>query len=285
MRHRQRLARQSAKYDTIIFMKTKIPPFKEFAIGTTMRAGTILMRNFQDSFRIRATRKNPHEFVTKSDLEVHRFMYFKIKEQFPDHNFISEEGDLIDNGSSYTWVVDPLDGTLNYMIRNPFFSVSLTLMVDGVPTIGVIYGPFNREMFVAVKGQSARLNERNIHVSKERRLNSSVLSYSYFKRDKKSRARSLKVLGTFEDKSRSMRHLGCTTLELAYVACGRMEAQIISPPLRQWDVAAGMVMIAEAGGKITNFKGEPVTGLGDGLVCSNGLIHSQILKVLKQHRV
>lgn len=262
-----------------------IPPYKEFAIGLCVRAGTILMRNFNDSLRLRGVKKNQYEFVTKSDNEVHRFAEFKIRKQFPDHNFLSEEGDLQNHHSRYTWVLDPLDGTLNYMIRNPFFSTSLTLMEDNKPIIGVIYAPFNREMFVAERDRAARLNERNITVSKERRLKNSVLAYGYFRKDQRSRATSLKVLGSFEDASRAMRHLGCTSLELAYVAAGRMEAQVLAPPLRLWDVVAGMLLVEEAGGKITNFKGKPWHGLQEGLVASNGLIHKQILDVLKKNRV
>ncbi|MFH1426504.1 MAG: inositol monophosphatase [Candidatus Kerfeldbacteria bacterium] len=261
---------------------TKIPPFKEFAIGVCMRSGTILMRNFADATRRTPTKKNRFELVTKSDMEVHRFVSFKIKQQFPDHNFVSEEGDLIDRGSQYTWVVDPLDGTLNYTVSNPFFATSLILLDGETPIIGVIYAPFSQEMFVAEKGRSARLNERNIKVSQVKKLRNSVLSFAYFQRDKKSRERLMKVWGTFEENSRAMRHFGCTSLELAYVACGRMEAQIISPPLRLWDVSAGMLMVEVAGGKITDFEGKKWGGLDDGLVASNGLVHSQILSLLKK---
>lgn len=263
----------------------KVPPFKEFAVGLAVRAGTILMRNFNDSFRKRSVQKDGREFVTKSDREVHRFLVYKIKEQFPDHNFISEEGDHIKKGSRYTWVVDPLDGTLNYIIRNPFFSTSIALLEDGEPIISVVYGPFNREMFVATRGRTTRLNERNIHVSHEQNLKKSVFSYSYFSRDPHARQRLLQVLGSFEDHTRSMRHLGCMSLELAYVACGRMEAQVIAPPLRLWDVIAGMLIVQEAGGKVTDFKGQPWQGIKNGLVASNGLVHGQILSVLKKHHL
>lgn len=265
--------------------KQIIPPFKEFAIGVCMRSGTILMRNFSDKMKRRASLKNRFEVVTKSDLEVHRFVKFKIKQQFPDHNFVSEEGDLLDRGSKYTWVVDPLDGTLNYTIANPFFATSLTLMEDNEPIIGVTYAPFNQEMFVVEKGRYARLNERNIHVSNVSKLSESVMSFAYFQRDRKSRTQAQRVWSDFEERSRSMRHFGCTSLELAYVACGRLEAQVIAPPLRLWDVAAGMLMVEVAGGKITNFQGKKWGGLKDGLVASNGRVHDQVLQVVKKHKL
>jgi len=265
--------------------KRYIPPFKEFAIGTAFRAGTILMRNFHDSVKRNPVKKSRYEIVTKSDIEVHKFIEFKIKQQFPDHNFLSEEGDRIEQGSKYTWVVDPLDGTLNYTIGNPFFSTSLTLLESGVPIIAVTYAPFGREMFVAEKGRAARLNERNMKVSKETSLADSVVSYAYFYREKSSRDKAMKLLMNLEDKSRSMRHLGCTSLELAYVATGRLEAEVISPPLRHWDIAAGILLVESAGGKITNFKGEEWEGLHQGIVASNGHTHNAILKIISQHKI
>ncbi len=243
------------------------------------------MRNFHDRYKRRPSKKSRYELVTKSDLEVDRFVRFKIKQQFPDHNFVSEEGEAIDNNSQYTWVCDPLDGTLNYTIGNPFFSTSLTLLKNDEPIIGVTFAPFTQEMFVAERGRSFRLNERNMKVSQVKALSSSVLSYAYFERNKKSRDRLLKVWGRFEEKSQTMRHFGCTSLELAYVACGRMEAQIISPPLRPWDVAAGRLMVEVAGGKVTNFKGGKWNSLEDGLVCTNSLIHSQILNIIKKNKL
>ncbi|MFC1598088.1 inositol monophosphatase family protein [Patescibacteria group bacterium] len=264
----------------------EIPPFKEFAIGVAMRSGTILMRNFYDQIKRRpTTKKDRYELVTKSDMEVHRFVRFKIKQQFPDHNFLSEEGDPIERRSKYTWVVDPLDGTLNYTIANPFFATSLTLMEEDVPIIGVIYAPYTQEMFVTEKGRTTRLNERNTKPSQVEKIQDSVMSYAYFERDKKSRDQLLKVWGNFEEKSRAMRHFGCTSLELAYVACGRLEAQIISPPLRLWDVSAGMLMVEVAGGKLTNFEGKKWNGLHEGMVASNGLVHDQILRMLSAQKV
>lgn len=262
-----------------------IPPFKEFAIGVCVRAGTILMRNYNDYLKYMAKKKKNKEVITESDIEVHKFVQYKIRQQFPDHSFISEEGKPLKKMSPYTWVVDPLDGTLNYSISNPFFATSLTLMKDDTPLIGVTYAPYNREMFVAEHGRAARLNERNIRVSDIDHLSESVMSYAYFHKDEESRKKSMKLLQIFEHRSRSMRHLGCTALELAFVACGRLEAVVISPPLRLWDIAAGIVLVESAGGTVTNFKGKPWKGLHEGLVASNGKIHNKILRIIKDQRI
>ncbi len=258
-----------------------VPPFKEFAIGLAMRSGMILMRNFHDASKTTARKKSRHELVCESDGEVHEYIQYKVHEQYPNHNFISEEGKQEDKGSRYTWVVDPLDGTLNYTIGNPFFTTSITVLDNDEPIIGVVYAPFMGEMFVAERGRSARLNERNILVSTQSKLSNSVLSLSYFPRDRKSRLRFMKLGARLEDHARSIRHLGCTSLELAYIACGRLEGQIISPPIRAWDIAAGMLLVQVAGGTITNFSGKPWRGLHEGFVASNGKVHKQILRVLK----
>lgn len=264
---------------------TYVPPFKEFAMGIAIRSGTILMRNFYDHKKRRPTKKSRFELVTKSDMEVHKFMERKILAQFPTHNFVSEEGDMIDNGSEFTWVVDPLDGTLNYTIANPFFCTSITVMVHGVPMIGVIYAPILQEMFVVERDRRCRMGEINQSVSKVTRMEDSVLSFSYFRRDKKSREKLLKVWGNFEEQARSMRHFGCTSLELAYTAAGRMEGTIISPPLRLWDVAAGLLMVETAGGTVTDFKGNEWKGIEQGAVATNGAIHDEVLQVIKKAKI
>ena len=256
---------------------------KEFAVGVTVRAGFILRRNFNDYLKSKPKHKTRHEIVCASDMEVHKFVRYKVRKRFPNHNFVSEEGDEVDNNARHTWVVDPLDGTLNYTIGNPFFCTSLTLLDQGKPVIGVLHAPLLREIFIVEKNKSARLNERNIHVSKERSLKNSVLSFSYYSRDKKSRAKSMELWSHFEDSSRAMRHLGCTTLELAYIACGRMEAAVIVPPLRLWDIANGILLIETAGGKITDFSGQEWNSCSQGLVATNGLVHRQILNILKKH--
>jgi myo-inositol-1(or 4)-monophosphatase len=257
-----------------------VPPFKEFAIGVAMRSGMILMRNFHDAIKTAARKKSRREVVCDSDCEVDAYIRYKVQEQYPRHNFISEEGKTVDKGSRYTWVVDPLDGTLNYTIGNPFFTVSITVLEDNEPIIGVIYAPYMGEMFVAERRRSARLNERNMRVSDERKLSDSVVSLSYFPRDKKARSKFMKMGARIEDHARSIRHLGCTSLELAYIACGRLEGQIIAPPLRMWDIAAGMLLVQVAGGRVTNFDGKAWAGVRQGFVASNGKIHNQLLKLV-----
>lgn len=263
----------------------QIPPYKEFAIGVTVRAGSILKRNFYDHLRMTPKKKSRNEVVTDSDIELNDFMQHKVRNRFSEHNYISEEGKNVDTGSQYTWVVDPLDGTLNYTIGNPFFSTSMVLLDDGEPIISVVYAPLLNELFICEREHGVRLNEREMTVSQEENLQDAVMSFSYFYRDKESRSRSLNLWNEFEDRSRGMRHLGCTTLELAYVASGRIEACVIAPPLRLWDVAAGKIMVEEAGGIITDFAGEPWKDVQQGFVATNGAVHESVMNVLDTTKI
>ncbi|MBI2410666.1 MAG: inositol monophosphatase [Candidatus Kerfeldbacteria bacterium] len=257
------------------------PPFQEFALGLALRGGTMLKRNFFDSVRhTTTTRAKKHALVTASDREVHQFAVAKIQQYFPDHNIVSEEGAPIERGSAYTWVIDPLDGTRNYTIANPFFCTSVTLLKNNQPIVSAIYAPLLNEIFVAEKGQPARLNERVIQVSNEKRLARAVLSFSYFCRDEITRAQAMQLWASLEDRSCAMRHLGCVSLELAYIAAGRMDAQILVPPIRLWDVTAGMLLVQCAGGRITNFFGKPWREASDGFIASNSLLRDPLLTLV-----
>lgn len=268
---------------------------KEFAIGLALRAGNMLMKEFRDlapeQLRYKGKRqlvsvKDKRELVTKTDIKVNRFLVAKIKQQYPHHGILSEEQGAEANtqASEYMWVVDPLDGTTNFVMRHTFFTTTLALLKNGEPQIGIIYAPYTRELFVAEKGKGARRNEVLMRVSDENRLQRSFLCFAY-SHERKSLQRAVAAYQHFEMQSRSMRHFGSSSLELAFVASGRVDGMIITPPIRMWDVAAGMLMIQEAGGKITDFQGDPKRIAYNGLVASNGKVHNQILKLIKEKRI
>lgn len=258
---------------------------REFIIGLALRAGHLLIKDFRTQpgdMRFKAKR----ELVTKLDVQVNDFIVKHIKDAYPNHAILSEERGAFDpkKSSQYMWVVDPLDGTVNYTMRNTFFATNLAVLKDGEPILGVVYAPFTRELFVAEKGKGARKNEQRMHVSDQNNLKNGFLTFGYA-HSKKSLDRAIKVYKTFETEARSTRHFGSSSLELAFVACGRVEAQIITPPVRLWDIAAGILLIKEAGGRVTNFKGKEKSIPEKGLIASNGKVHNQIIKVLKQKRI
>ena len=259
---------------------------KEFAIGLALRSGNMLMKEFRALSPEQIRFKDKRELVTSHDIKVNHFLVSKIKQAFPSHSILSEEEGL-EKGSGhngYQWVIDPLDGTTNFIMRHTFFTTTMALLKDGEPIIGVIYAPYTRELFVAEKGKGARRNEVRMHVSNEDKLKTSFLCFAY-SHEKKSLQRAVSAYQHFEFEARSMRHFGSSSLELAFVAAGRVDGMIITPPIRIWDVAAGMLMVREAGGMATDFNGDEHGIAKNGLVVSNGKVHKQLLKVIKDKKI
>jgi myo-inositol-1(or 4)-monophosphatase len=258
---------------------------KEFAIGLVLRAGNLLMREFRNVQPEDIRFKKKKEIVTQHDLDVDKFMVNKIKAAYPGHGILSEEeGFQKAKKTEYLWVIDPLDGTTNYTMRHNFFATTLAILKNGEPVLGIIYAPYTRELFVAEKGKGAFKNEMRIHVSTESNLRKSFITFAY-SHDPESLRRAISAYQHFEMEARSMRHFGSSSLELAFVAAGRVEAQIITPPVRIWDVAAGILMIKEAGGKVTDFDGKVHRIAYNGLVASNGRVHNAVLRVIKKKKI
>lgn len=259
---------------------------KEFAIGLALRSGNMLMKEFRALAPEQIRFKDKRELVTKHDIKVNRFLVRKIKQAYPTHDILSEEEGFSKgkHGGEYLWVIDPLDGTTNFIMRHTFFTTTVALLYKGEPVLGVIYAPYTRELFVTEKGKGARRNEVRMHVSNEDRLKTSFLCFAY-SHERKSLQRAIAAYQHFEFEARSMRHFGSSSLELAFVAAGRVDGMIITPPVRIWDVAAGMLMVKEAGGRVTDFNGDPKKIAANGLVATNGKVHKKILQVIKQKKI
>lgn len=259
---------------------------KEFAIGLALRSGNMLMKEFRSLAPEQIRFKDKRELVTKHDLKVNKFLVRKIHEAYPSHSILSEEEGLHTSkkANGYMWVIDPLDGTTNFIMRHTFFTTTMALLYNGEPILGVINSPYTRELFVAEKGRGARRNEIRMHVSNENKLKTSFLCFAY-SHERKSLERAVAAYQHFEFEARSMRHFGSSSLELAFVATGRVDGMIITPPVRIWDVAAGLLMVKEAGGVVTDFTGDPNQMAANGLVASNGKVHKQILQVIKDKKI
>ena len=266
-------------------MKERPYAIKEYAMGLAVRAGNLLMNEFRTLAPEDIRLKSKRELVTKADLKVNKFLTSKIKKAYPDHSILSEEeGFKQKQKSEFLWVIDPLDGTTNFTMRQTFFSTTLALLQNGEPVVGIIYAPYTRELFVAEKGKGAQKNEQKIQVSEQNQLKDSFLTFAY-SHQPNSLDRAIRAYKHFEFETRSMRHFGSSSLELAFVSAGRVEAQIISPPVRLWDIAAGVLLVKEAGGMVTDFHGDERKIAFRGLVASNGKVHNQILKVLKDKKI
>jgi len=256
---------------------------RSLAITAAQKAGAFLRREFQRG-HVAWRLKHRHEIVTGADTAAEKIILALLRKHTPGFEILSEEAGLNKKKSDYLWVVDPLDGTTNFEVHNPLFSVSIALYYRGEPKLGVVYAPYLDDLFVAEKGKGAYLNSQRIRVSKTKELKRSFLTYCYGQEHKHMR-RAVELYRYFKMKSVDMRQLGSAAIELAWVAAGRTES-IIIPGTKPWDAAAGVLLVTEAGGQVTDFKNKPwkfvdaKTGrisLNVDLLATNGRIHKLIL--------
>ena len=253
---------------------------KKTAIKAAKEAGDFLNKNFTKIGRKNIFIKNAHEVVSKVDLGAEKIILKIIRSKFPQHNIFSEEIGKINHNSDYLWAIDPLDGSTNYLLHNPFYSVSITLIKNGEPLLGVIYAPFLKRMFVAEKGKGAFLNGKRIKVSTKTKLNKSFLTFCHGHQPKQLK-RAIKIFQTFKLKGLEMRQFGSAALECAWVASGITD-NIMIPGTNLYDIAAGILLVREAGGKVTDFRGKNWDIKSKDMLCSNGKIHNKLLKYLKK---
>ena len=202
----------------------------------------------------------------------------RIISVFPDHQVLAEEGGASSSKASrYKWVIDPLDGPTNYTHRFPAFCVSIGLEIDGVVSVGVVFDPMRKELFVAAKGRGATCNGESISVSQTPTLNAALLvtGFSYDVRQDKT-DNNFNFFRGFVKQAQGVRRTGSAAIDLCYVAMGRFDG-FWEMKLSPWDVAAGSLMVTEAGGLISDFNGTPFSIYGGQLVASNGRIHKEML--------
>lgn len=250
-----------------------------FAIETAREAGHLLLEKFGRITQI--TKKGDINLVTEADLASEALIIERIKSYHPKHSILAEEsGEAIVSGgdAAWKWIIDPLDGTTNYAHGYPCFCVTLALEHDGEIVIGVTFDPTRNELFAAERGQGASLNGRAIKVSETEKLSESLIvtGFPYDFKDKENFARHLEA---FLFHSRGVRRDGSAAIDMAYVACGRFDG-FWEEGLHAWDVAAGKLMIEEAGGQVTYYDGSPFSIYAPPICASNGSIHSEMLKVL-----
>lgn len=241
-------------------------------------AGKSLIKDYKNFDRNKVNFKAKNEIVTKADLKSENLIIKTIKKQFLDHQFLAEESGKSRNNSDYLWIIDPLDGTTNFSIKNPLWSISIALAYKGKVILGLIYIPLNNELFIAELNKGAYLNGKKIKVSKNKTKN--VIHTFCHARDEKYVKQAINYYKKQKLSSLDCRQLGSAAVELAYVACGRIES-ITIPGANAWDVAAGALLVSEAGGKVTDFKNRKWNINSENIIASNKLTHLNILNVLK----
>lgn len=247
------------------------------AVQVAKGAGAILRDAFGQVQTIHY--KGAIDLVTDTDRASEAFVAEALRAQFPGHGILGEEGTNEFPDSPFRWVIDPLDGTTNYAHGYPMFCVSLSLLHNRTPVIGVIYQPILEELFVAVRGEGATLNGVSIRVSQETQLNRSLLATGFPYGIYREAERHLALFNRFVIASQAVRRDGSAALDLAYVACGRFEG-FWEAGLAPWDKAAGSLLIEEAGGRLTDYQGDPFDVFGETVVASNGPLHGPILDVI-----
>ena len=244
-------------------------------------AGSILVQRLGAA---KITNKGDIDLVTEADLASEQLIIERIRSYYPQHGILAEEsGEAVlveGRRSDWKWIVDPLDGTTNYAHGYPCFCVSIALEHAGVLELGVIYDPVRDEMFAAERGKGATLNSRTIRVSDVDELNSAMVctGFPYNVRERPDFARDF---ANFTMAAQAVRRDGSAAIDLAYVACGRFDG-FWEDGLNPWDTAAGVVLIQEAGGRVTNFDDQPIDIYTLKVLASNGLIHDAMRSVLSR---
>jgi len=252
-----------------------------FAIQTARDAGRLLAERFGRNLRI--SNKGELDLVTESDLASERLIIDRIKTHYPRHTILAEESGTSPPAgegaqSDWRWIIDPLDGTTNYAHGYPCFCVSMGLERNGTLELGVIYDPLRDEVFAAERGQGAALNGKRIHVSPTPSLASALLCTG-FPYDVRERSQFARHFTNFIMNAQGVRRDGAAALDLAYVAAGRFDG-FWEEGLKPWDVAAGILLIEEAGGRVSDYHNGPLDIFTPPILATNGLIHEQMMRVL-----
>ena len=245
------------------------------------RAGLILKNEYGKTQSI--TYKGAINLVTEMDHRAEAAVIEILEKEFPSHSILTEESNGREGSSSYRWILDPLDGTTNYAHGYPFFCVSLALEKDGQIIWGIIYDPLREELFAAEAGRGATVNGRALQVSATRLMHQSFLCTGFPYDMRESTEDNLRYFSRFAKIVQAIRRDGSAALDLCYVAMGRFDG-FWEMKLNPWDVAAGGLIVTEAGGRGTDFNGNPFTINGQEILATNGLIHEDMLSVLSKQR-
>lgn len=241
--------------------------------------------NESKAFDIRKTEsKGLNDFVSYVDKESERMLVKKLKSILPEAGFIAEEGTVSYKNSRYTFVIDPLDGTTNFLHGLHPYAISLGLKENDEIIAGVVYEAAGNELFSAWKGGGSRLNGEKIHVSDQRHLSGSLIATGFPYDDFTRLTKYMNLLEQLIRSTHGIRRLGSAAIDLAYVACGRFEV-FYEYSLNPWDITAGMLLVTEAGGKVTDFSGNTEGITGEEIVATNGLVQGEMLSLITEFKL
>ena len=245
------------------------------------KASKVLIRDFGEIENLQVSVKGPGNFVTVSDKKVEKILIDELLKARPDYSVLSEEVGKINNDETFKWIIDPIDGTANFLHGVPHFSISIGLEQNGEIICGIIYDPIKDEMFVAEKGNGSYLNNQRIRVSSRSKLKDCIIFTEGPKKEAKDRESSLKEYYNFSSKVQiPIRKLGSAALDMAYGAAGRCDG-FWQSHLKYWDIAAGIILVKESGGLVTDYYGEYKYLENKTLLVTNSKINKEMIEVLK----
>ena len=258
---------------------------KDFAVDTALLAGKSIMKNFNNIKSIKTKlsgRKRLSSLVTNADIEADKIIISRIRKRFPKHNIISEESGTKDNKSDYTWHIDPLDGTHNYIYGNNLFGTSIALAKDNKPLLGVVYFPLMDELYYSIKGKGSYsiINKRKTRLKpgNKQTLKGCLMLFGsvFYLKDK----RVMRIFKKLSEQAFRIRIYGCATIELVHIASGKADFYI-NFDTKSWDIAAAGLIAEQAGAKVTYFNGKEFDLKIKDFVAGNKYIHKKILKLLR----
>lgn len=254
-------------------------PLLNIAVTAARLAGDIIVRQLDSISHLKVTAKNQDEFFCEVDVKAEQAIMNTILKAYPDHGIIAEESGTHNPDSDIVWIIDPLDGTTNYLHGFPCFSVSIACKIKNRIEHGVIYDPLRHECFYASRGNGAQLNERRIRVSQQTQLSGALLGTGFPFRNRTIADRYMPTFNALIGQCAGVRRTGSAALDLAYVACGRLDG-LWEFGLRPWDIAAGVLLIKEAGGLVGDMQGgETYMKQGD-IVAANPKVFKALLQTI-----
>ena len=257
-------------------------PMLNIAVRAARSAGNIIMRYADKVDSLSVTSKARNDFVTEVDKMAEQEIIGILKRSFPDHSILAEESGLQGDNDEYQWVIDPLDGTTNFVRGFPQFAVSIALKHKGILDQAVVYDPVRQELFTASKGAGAQLNNRRLRVTKQKELEGALLGTGFPFRQQQYLDAYMGMFKALFPDTAGIRRAGAASLDLAYVAAGRLDG-FWEFGLSEWDMAAGALIIKEAGGIATNFRGQDNYLDTGNIIAGTPKIHHAILREIQAY--
>ena len=250
-------------------------------VKASRKASKVLIRDFGEIENLQVSVKGPGDFVTAADKKVEKIVIDELQKARPTYSILSEEVGKINNDKSFKWIIDPIDGTSNFLHGIPHFAISIGLEHEGEIICGTIYDPIKDEMFISEKGNGSYLNNQRMRVSSRSKLKDCIIFTGGPKIQSKDRDLSLKEYNNFSAKVPTpIRKLGSASLDMAYVAAGRCDG-FWQRNLNYWDIAAGIILVKESGGFVTDFEGENKYVENRTILVTNSKINKEMIEVLK----